>query len=275
MPTTTLPYLGYGLGLRSTHYQTILENQPPIDWFEVITEDYLVDGGAPLHYLFNIRKHYPMVMHGVSLSIGSVDPLNMTYLAKVKILAERLNPAWVSDHLCWTGVDGVNLHDLLPLPYTEEALQHVADRILQVQDFLGRQILIENVSSYITYKHSAMTEWEFLSEIAKRTDCLLLLDINNVYVSAFNHGFSAEDFLNGIPVERAQQFHVAGHFNRGDVIIDTHDAPVTDPVWDLYRTALKRFGNVSTLLERDDDIPPIQVLVDELAIARRIGEEIK
>jgi uncharacterized protein (UPF0276 family) len=181
--------IGFGLGLRTDHYQTILAEKPPVDWFEVITENYLVPGGKPLYYLDSIRVDYPLVMHGVSLSIGDTDALNFDYLRQVKALAERIAPAWISDHLCWTGVNGVNLHDLLPLPYTQEAVQHVADRVKTVQDFLGRRILLENVSSYITYAHSEMSEWEFLSAVAERADCLILLDINNIFVSAHNHAF--------------------------------------------------------------------------------------
>lgn len=269
------PYLGFGLGLRSQHYQYILEHQPAIDWFEVLTEDYLIPGGRPLYYLDQIRQHYPMVMHGVSMSIGSTDPLNYDYLEKVKKLATRLEPAWISDHLCWTGVDGINLHDLLPLPYTEEALQHIVERVKQVQDFLGRQILLENVSSYVTYTTSQLTEWDFLAEIAKQADCLILLDINNIYVSAFNHNFDADDYLNGIPVDRVRQFHLAGHENCGQHIIDTHNQPVIDSVWDLYAKAVKRFGKVSTMIERDDNIPAFPELMAELAQAKAIAEKIQ
>lgn len=269
------PYLGFGLGLRSQHYQYILEHQPAIDWFEVLTEDYLIPGGRPLYYLDQIRQHYPMVMHGVSMSIGSTDPLNYDYLEKVKKLATRLEPAWISDHLCWTGVDGINLHDLLPLPYTEEALQHIVERVKQVQDFLGRQILLENVSSYVTYTASQLTEWDFLAEIAKQADCLILLDINNIYVSAFNHNFDADDYLKGIPVDRVRQFHLAGHENCGQHIIDTHNQPVIDSVWDLYAKAVKRFGKVTTMIERDDNIPEFPELMAELAQAKAIAKKIQ
>lgn len=262
--------LGFGLGLRTVHYQTVLDQRPPIDWFEVMTEDYLVAGGRPLYYLDQIRQHYPIVMHGVSLSIGSVDSLNYDYLQQVKNLADRIQPAWVSDHLCWTGLDGINLHDLLPLPYTEEALDHVVSRVQQVQDFLGRRILLENVSSYVTYQESTLTEWEFLVALAERADCLLLLDINNIYVSAFNHHFDPQTYLAAIPPERVQQFHLAGHEHCGSHIVDTHDHTIIPEVWQLYADAVKRFGAVATLLERDDHIPDIAELVQELDKARDI-----
>lgn len=269
-----LPYLGFGLGLRSQHYQYILEHRPAVDWFEALTENYLVEGGRPLHYLDRINEHYPLVMHGVSLSIGSCDPLDMDYLTKVKQLAQRIEPLWISDHLCWTGVNGLNMHDLLPLPYTEEALKHLVGRIQQVQDVLGRQILLENVSSYITYKHSHLSEWEFLTALAEQADCLLLLDINNIYVSAFNHNFAAKDFLDGVPVARVQQFHLAGHENYGNHIVDTHNAPMIDEVWDLYATAVRRFGKVSTMIERDDHIPEFPELFTELKQAKTIADKI-
>jgi len=263
--------LGFGLGLRTAHYETILAEKPPVDWFEVITENYLVPGGKPLYYLDSIRANYPLVMHGVSLSIGGTDPLNLDYLRQVKTLAERIEPAWISDHLCWTGVNGVNLHDLLPLPYTQEAVQHVADRVKTVQDFLRCRILLENVSSYITYAHSEMTEWEFLSAVAERADCLILLDINNIYVSAHNHQFDPLVYLNNVPAKRVQQFHLAGHLNLGNIIIDSHGDTVIDPVWSLYEAALRRFGPVSTMIERDDNIPPFAELLAELEMARQIA----
>lgn len=270
-PASTRPYLGFGLGLRTDHYDAILSDAPPVDWFEVITENYLVPGGKPLHYLDKIRARYPLVMHGVSLSIGGTDPLDRDYLAQVKALAARIEPAWISDHLCWTGLNGANMHDLLPLPYTEEAIAHVAGRVTQVQDILGRQILLENVSSYVTYKESTLSEWEFFSAVAKRADCLMLLDVNNIYVSSFNHEFDPLEYLNTIPAERVRQIHIAGHRNYGDYIVDTHDEPVIDPVWDLYREALRRLGPVSTMIERDDNIPPLAELLAELEHARRIA----
>ena len=263
--------LGFGLGLRATHYEAIFDTKPALDWFEIISENYMVSGGRPLANLTRIRNDYPMAMHGVSLSIGSSDPLNIEYLRDLKKLSNRIEPAFISDHLCWTGISGKNLHDLMPIPYTEEAITHVVDRVRQVQDFLGRQILLENVSSYVTFAQSEMSEWAFLSAIAERADCHILLDINNIFVSAFNHGFEPIEYIEGIPVDRVRQFHLAGHENRGDIIIDTHDAPVIDPVWDLYAKACARFGPVSTMIERDDNIPPLEALLTELDHARQIA----
>jgi len=262
---------GFGLGLRPQHYEAILGDSHAIDWLEIITENYLVPGGKPLHYLERIRSRFPLVMHGVSLSIGSTDPIDREYLAGVRDLARRIEPAWISDHLCWTGVEGRNVHDLLPLPYTEEALACVVERVGQVQDLLGRQILLENVSSYLTYRSSEMTEWEFLSEVARRADCAILLDINNIHVSAVNHGFDASQYLHAIPRERVRQFHLAGHSDMGDHLIDTHDHPIAPPVWNLYREAVAHFGPVPTMIERDDNIPPLSELVAELDMARAIA----
>jgi uncharacterized protein (UPF0276 family) len=267
-------YLGFGLGLRPAHYETVLNESPAVDWFEIISENYLVPGGKPLHYLDRIRARYPMVMHGVSLAIGSTDPLNRDHLRQLKELAARIEPAWISDHLCFTGAHGVNVHDLLPLPYTEEAIRHVVARVSEVQEYLGRRILLENVSSYVTYPESEMHEWDFLGEIAERADCLILLDINNIYVSGFNHEFDPRAYLEAVPVGRVRQFHLAGHRNRGDYIVDTHDEPVIDPVWRLYETAVRRFGRVSTMIERDDNIPPLPTLLAELDQARRIAADV-
>ena len=275
IPPSILPSLGFGLGLRVEHYQTILDTRPDIDWFEILSENYLVPGGKPLHYLDRIRADYPVVMHGVSLSIGSSDPLDLDYLKQLKLLADRVEPVWLSDHLCWTGLNGTNLHDLMPLPYTEEAIEHVAARVRQVQDFLGRRILLENVSSYVTYTQSEMSEWEFVRAILERADCLMLLDVNNIYVSSYNHGFDARTYLGAIPVERVQQFHLAGHTNHGNYIVDTHDHPVIDPVWDLYAHAVRRFGRVSTMIERDDNIPPLDELLAELDQARAIAAAVE
>jgi hypothetical protein len=266
------PFLGFGLGLRTDHYRTVVDRRPGVDWFEVMTENYLVPGGKPLHYLELIRRDYPLVMHGVSLSIGSTDPLDMDYLRQVRALAERIEPEWVSDHLCWTGVEQLNLHDLLPLPYTEEAVAHVAERVRRVQDFLDRRILLENVSSYVSFPQSSMPEWEFLTAVADQADCLILLDINNVYVSGHNHGFDPDRYIESIDPQRVWQFHLAGHSRQGAYIIDTHDAPIIDPVWELYARAVQRFGRVSTMIERDDHIPPLAELIDELGQARRIAE---
>lgn len=267
------PYLGYGLGLRKDHYETVLSELPPVDWFEILSENYMVDGGKPLHYLTRIREHYPMVMHGVSMSIGSVEPLNWDYLKQLRALITRVEPEWISDHLCWTGTNGINLHDLMPLPYTEEAIQHVVNRVEQVQDYLGRRILLENVSSYVSYRDSQISEWEFLREVAERADCLILLDINNIYVSAFNHNFDPQLYLQAMPTERIYQFHLAGHTRQDDLIIDTHDQPVSDPVFELYARAVKRFGKVSTMIERDDNIPPLADLLHELDQVRQIAAQ--
>jgi uncharacterized protein (UPF0276 family) len=262
---------GFGLGLRPVHYGALLGERHAIDWLEIISENYLVPGGQPLDFLERIRSRYPMVMHGVSLSIGGTDPLDRRYLADLRQLARRVEPAWISDHLCWTGVEGRNVHDLLPLPYTEEALALVTARVGEVQDFLGRQILLENVSSYLAYRDSEMTEWEFLSEVARRADCALLLDINNIYVSAVNHGFDPLIYLRGVPRERVRQFHLAGHSDMDGHLIDTHDHPVAAPVWELYAQAVEHFGPVPTMIERDDNIPELGELVAELDVARRVA----
>lgn len=275
-----LPSLGFGLGLRPAHYEALLgEHRGSVAWLEVLTENYLIPGGQPLRYLERLRAHYPFALHGVSLSIGSTDALDVDYLRAVGTLARRFEAAWISDHLCWTGVDGVNLHDLMPLPYTEEALRHVVARVAQVQEILGRRLLLENVSSYVSYAHSEMTEWQFLAEVARRADCLLLLDVNNVYVSGVNHGFDPHEYLRGIPVERVQQFHLAGHSKQYDAardrmseyLIDTHDAPVAEAVWQLFAAATQRFGQVSTMIERDDRIPELPELLAELERARSIA----
>ena len=266
-----LPYLGFGLGLRVDHYEALLEEPGNVEWLEIVSENYLVPGGRPLRWLERFRERFPLVMHGVSLSIGGTDPLDLAYLDQLAALARHVQPAWISDHLCWTGVDGVNLHDLMPLPYTEEALGHVADRVRRVQDRLGQRILLENVSSYISFAQSQLTEWEFLAAVAERADCLILLDINNVHVSAHNHGFSALDYLDGLPASRVQQFHLAGHEQGNALLIDTHDAPVADAVWRLYVEAVRRFGHVSTMIERDDHIPPLDSLRAELDHARALA----
>ena len=274
MANTKPPFLGFGLGLRPQHYAEILDGSPEIDWFEVLSENYMIPGGQPMRMLDRICERYPVVMHGVSMSIASTSPLDMDYLRQLKALAARVKPVWISDHLCWTGVHGVNLHDLLPVPYTKEALGHVVDRVNQVQDFLDRPFTLENVSSYVTFGQSEMSEWDFVSEVSKRTGCWLLFDVNNVYVSAFNHEFAAEDFLNGVPKDRIVQFHVAGHSHEETHMIDTHDHPVCPEVWDLYRKAVETFGPVSTMIERDDNIPPLAELVDELNHARAIAREV-
>lgn len=266
------PFLGFGLGLRVEHFDAILDppdRQPlDVDWFEVVSENFMVAGGKPQYYLERFRERYPLALHGVSLSIGGTDPLDMDYLRALKALARRVEPAWISDHLCWTGVDGVNSHDLLPLPYTEAAIAHVCSRIERVQDTLGREILLENLSSYVEFATSEMPEWAFMAEIARRSGCRLLLDVNNIQVSARNQGFDPLDYLAGIPGDRVWQIHLAGHSDYGDYVIDTHDHDVPEAVWRLYEAAIARFGPVSTMIERDDHIPPIAELLEELDMAR-------
>jgi uncharacterized protein (UPF0276 family) len=268
MNRSDFPFLGFGVGLRRPHYSHILETNPAVDWFEVVSENFMVRGGRPLQVLQKVRERYPIVLHGVSMSLGSADPLNLQYLAGLRDLARRFEPAWVSDHLCWTGVGGRNLHDLLPLPYTEEALFWVASRIRQVQETLERPILIENVSSYMAFAHSTMTEWDFLSAVAEEADCGILLDINNVYVSAFNHGFDPERYIESVPVERVVQYHLAGHSDHGLYLLDTHDRPLRTEVWSLYEKAVRRFGKVSALVEWDDNIPEFPTLEATAAEAR-------
>lgn len=262
---------GFGLGLRPPYYEAVASGLPSVDWLEIISENYMIPGGPPLAWLDRIRADYPIAMHGVSLSIGSLDPLDMDYLRQLKALTRRVEPMWVSDHLCWTGLGDVNLHDLLPLPYSEAALDHVASRIEAVQEYLERQILLENVSSYVQFTDSDMSEWEFLTEVARRADCLLLLDINNVYVSSYNHGFDPDVYIDHIPVERIRQIHLAGHENCGTHIIDTHDAPIVNPVWDLFARTIRRTGPVATMIERDDRFPPLDELLLELDHARSLS----
>ncbi len=262
--------LGFGLGLRPVYYKDLLEIRPNVDWLEIITENYLVPGGRPIAMLERIRADYPIVMHGVSMSLASTDPLDFDYLKALKKLAERIEPRWISDHLCWTGVHGVNMHDLLPVPYTFEALRHVVDRISRVQDFLGRRIAIENASTYVTFHESEMDEWTFVREMAERADCWLLVDVNNIYVSAFNHGFDERQFIDAIPAERVVQLHLAGHSDAGTHKIDTHDQPICADVWKLYEQVCRQFSEVSTMIERDDNFPPFYELVAELDRARSI-----
>jgi uncharacterized protein len=264
------PIHGFGLGLRTEHYRDFIDSKPRVDWLEVIAENYMVPGGKPLAMLDAIRRDHPMVMHGVSLSIGSTDALDTEYLRALKALAQRIEPAWVSDHLCWTGVDHHNLHDLLPLPYTEAALRHLVARVQQVQDVLGRRLLLENVSSYVSFAADEMSEWEFIAQLAQRADCELLLDVNNVYVSSRNHGFDARVFIDAMPRERVRQIHLAGHEDHGTHLVDTHDHPVCDAVWALYEHTVRRLGAVPTMIERDDHIPPLAELLAELDQARAV-----
>ena len=268
-----LPNLGFGAGLRPSHYQYILENKPAIDWFEIISENYMDTDGRPRRMLARVAEHYPIVMHGVMLSIGSADPLDQEYLNKLKALADDVNPAWISDHLCWTGINGTATHDLLPMPYTEEGLEHVVKRIKQVQDVLGRPLILENPSTYVEFSASQMSEPEFICRMVEASGCGLLMDINNVYVSSYNHGWDAKQYLDAIPADRVVQIHLAGHENRGTHIVDTHDGKVIDEVWQLYRYAITRWGAVSTMVEWDEDIPEFPVLMAEVEKARSFAAQ--
>lgn len=262
------PDLGIGVGLRTVHYGHVLEEQPPVDWFEIITENFIGTHGRPVWVLEQVAQRYPVVMHGVSLSIGSTDPLDFEYLAEVKQLAQRIRAPWISDHLCWTGVARRNLHDLLPVPYTEECLRHVVARVKAVQDFLERPIALENPSSYVEFQSSSMPEWEFLARLAEESDCALLLDANNVYVSSFNHGFDPLEYVDAIPHERVVQYHLAGHTNHGTHIIDSHNGRVIDEVWRVYERSLEHSGGRATLLEWDEDIPSFAEVHAEALRAR-------
>jgi hypothetical protein len=255
-----LPDLGIGLGLRTVHYPHILSQHPPVDWFEILSENYMQTGGRPLYVLDQIAERYPVALHGVSMSIGSTDPLDFGYLRDLKALATRASAHWVSDHLCWTGVLGRNTHDLLPMPYTDEALRHTVVRVKQVQDLLERPLVLENPSSYVEFAASTMTEWEFLARLAEEADCGLLLDVNNVFVSAFNHAFDPREYIDAIPADRVVQYHVAGHTNKGTHIIDTHSDHALPEVWELYRRAWARTGPTATLYEWDEDIPDFDSL---------------
>jgi uncharacterized protein len=265
------PRLGFGLGLRPRHFEEVLAGQPRVDWWEVITENFLVAGGNPRRVLREVRERWPVVLHGVSLSIGSVDPIDDDYLARLAALADEVDPPIVSDHLCWSALGGHASHDLWPLPYTDEALALVVDKVGRVQDRLGRRILLENPSSYVTFAASHIAEAEFLAEVARRADCGILLDVNNVYVSSTNHGWDPDAYLAAIPPERVGQIHLAGHSDHGTHLLDTHDHPVCDAVWQLYARAVARFGAVAAMVERDDHIPPLDELVDELDHARAIA----
>jgi uncharacterized protein (UPF0276 family) len=268
-----MTFLGYGIGLRPEHYVQIVTELPTLDWLEVITENFLQPGGNPRRVLRAIRERYPVVLHGVSLAVGSVDPLDAGYLEQVNALAQEVEPAWISDHLCWGRHCGRQAHDLLPLPYNEEALAHVVERVGRVQDRLHRRILLENVSSYVAFHSSTMPEWEFLAEVARRADCEILLDVNNVFVSAHNHGFDAWAYVSSLPADRVRQIHLAGHSHTGKLLLDTHDHPVPDPVWDLYRRTIARLGPRATLIEWDARIPPLERLMDESGRARAVAEE--
>jgi hypothetical protein len=268
-----VPYLGHGVGLRAQHFSLLWEDTVKVDWFEAISENFMVRGGRPLAALTKAREIAPLVLHGVSLSLGSTDALNEAYLDALQALIKRFEPAWVSDHLCWGSIAGHYAHDLLPLPYTEEAIEVVVEKIQKVQEILRRQILIENVSSYLTYTHSTMPEWEFLAAIANRADCGILLDVNNIYVSAYNHDFDPQVYIENVPHARVGQIHLAGHSNKGTYLFDTHDGPVIEPVWELYRFAVRCCGRVSTLVEWDDQIPEFATVRAEAERARALETE--
>ena len=263
------PHLGFGVGLRTVHFQHILKDQPEVDWFEIISENFMDSQGRPRYVLAQVAERYPVVMHGVSLSIGSTDPLDFTYLKKLKGLAQEVKAQWISDHLCWTGVAAQNTHDLLPIPFNEKSLKHVVERVRIVQDFLERPLVLENPSSYVTFRDSTMEEWEFISALAEEADCGLLVDVNNVYVSSFNHDLDPVEFLSSLPHQRIVQFHLAGHSNYVTHLIDTHDHHVVDQVWSLYRLIHDLTGGVSTLLEWDALIPPFEVVHEEVLKAKR------
>lgn len=265
---------GCGIGLRIDHFDKIDEVQPDIPWFEVLSDNYLIEGTSQRDYLYQFRKNYPVTFHGVGLSIGSTDPLNMDYLNRLKKLKDEVEPAWISDHLCWTSAHGVVTHDLIPLPYTETVVKHIVDRILQVQDFLGEQIVIENVSSYLQFKSTDMTEWDFINEVTRLSDCKLLLDVNNIYVSAQNHIFDADEYLFAMPAERVAEIHLAGYEDRGTHLLDTHSRPVTEPVWELFKKAVKHVGDVPVLIEWDNDIPPLERLIEEASTAHTLQQQV-
>ena len=266
-------FSGFGLGMRKPHYASFVEGQVDVDFVEVISENFMVDGGQPRRILRQVREHYPVALHGVSMSVGSAEALDPHYLERLRMLIDEIEPLFVSDHLCWTGIGGFNSHDLLPLPYDEETLDVVGANVGRAQDALGRAMLIENPSSYIAFDHSTMTEWQFLDALCERSGCGLLLDVNNVFVSAANHGFDAIDYLDGIPAYRVRQVHLAGHSKGETMLIDTHDQPVCNSVWDLYATLIGRLGPVATMIERDDSIPPLAELLGELDIARRLAPQ--
>lgn len=273
---TSLCIAGIGIGLRAEHYREVVATRPPVGWFEIHSENYFGDGGAPHRYLEQVRRDYPLSLHGVGLSLGSADELNRVHLEKLKALIQRYAPGLVSDHLSWSSVDGRYLNDLLPLPYTEETLRHVTERVAQTQEFLGREILIENPSSYLQYRHSDMGEAEFLAELSMRSGCGILLDVNNIYVSASNHGFDAKAYLHAIPPARVREIHLAGHtvnrYPEGEILIDTHNARVCEAVWALYRAVLSHLGTRPTLIEWDSELPALAVLVEEANIAGRFME---
>ena len=269
-----VPDLGVGVGFRIPHYRKVLDERPPMDWFEVVSENFLVPGGRPLENLDRLTARYRVVPHGVSLAVGSTEALDEDYLTRLRALVRRIDPPWVSDHLCWGRAPGVHLHDLLPLPYTREAVDHVVERVKRVQGTLERPFALENVSSYMTFRASEMPEWEFLATVAERSDCGILLDCNNVYVSGKNHGFDPVGYVEALPADRVVQIHLAGHADKGRYLLDTHADHVAEPVWALYREAVARIGAVSTLVEWDDEIPAWEVLAEEASLARATRSEV-
>ena len=269
-----LSHLGHGIGLRPPHYPRVLDGTARVDWFEVISENFMIPGGRPLDVLEKARELGPVVLHGVSMNLGGTDPLSEKHLCELERLIHRFEPAWVSEHLCWGAFGRHYAHDLLPLPYTDEALVQVVERIRQVQDRLGQRILVENVSSYVTFRHSTMPEWTFLGAVAEAADCGILLDVNNIYVSAVNHGFAADAYIDGVPAARVGQIHLAGHGDKGTHLLDTHDGPVVEAVWRLYRRAVRRLGRVSTLVEWDERIPELEVVLAEAERARTAEAEV-
>lgn len=264
------PFSGFGLGLRRPHYREFIEGRAKVDFVEVISENFMVEGGRPLRILREVREHYPVALHGVSMSVGSVDGLDTAYLERLARLANLIEPLWISDHLCWTRTSAHNSHDLLPLPLTGEALQVVCANIDRAQETLGRPMLFENPSSYLSFPEDEMAEWEFLAEMTRRTGCYLLLDINNIFVSAHNHRFDPLEYLEALPSERVRQIHLAGH-TPGEILIDTHDRAVCAGVWELFSAAMPRLGEVAVMIERDDSIPPLEDLVAELDLARNLA----
>lgn len=265
---------GCGIGLRLEHFDAIEKKQPDMPWFEVLSDNYLLEGTSQRDYLYEFRKNYPVTFHGVGLSIGSTEPLNMDYLQRLKKLKDEVQPAWISDHLCWTSAHGVVTHDLIPLPYTESVVKHIVDRINQVQDFMGEQLVIENVSSYLQFKSTDMSEWDFINEVTRQSDCRLLLDVNNIYVSAQNHKFDADEYLFAMPAERVAEMHLAGYEDRGTHLLDTHSRPITPPVWDLFKKAVQHVGDVPVLIEWDNDIPSLETVIEEANKADAIRQEV-
>jgi len=265
---------GCGIGLRLEHYNELEKEQENIPWFEVLSDNYLIEGTTQRDYLYKFRENNPVTFHGVGLSIGSTEPLNKDYLTRLKQLKDEVQPAWVSDHLCWTSAHGVVTHDLIPLPYTQTVVDHIVDRISQVQDYLGEQLVIENVSSYLQFKATDMTEWDFINEVTSRSDCKLLLDVNNIYVNAQNHKFDADEYLFAMPASRVAEMHLAGYEDRGTHLLDTHSRPVSEPVWDLFKKAVQHVGDVPVLIEWDNDIPSLERVIKESEKAHKIQQQV-